>query len=564
MKTKLIFLITTFLSFFVCSCSQMPKEPANNQIWYQTTSGKPIEFAERTTIMNGITSNKHRGEWCIVEFDHPLTDVPFGLFEGCGYYSVDGTKNESALTRVWLPEGISYIKESAFFKCDRLEEVIMPDGVECILPGAFAGCSALDSIILPKHLVTLGEEVGGASVGVFEECRSLRYIEIPNTVRSLGSYTFKNCVSLESFNIPEHMWYGEGLFEGCRNLTEVKLPYDSVITDRMFYGCESLASIELPYTIKYICRDAFNSCKKLSSINITRQIKVIGPGAFDDTDLSLCAGETDQNILEGVFRYSMPGVGYRIGVYLMGYSLKDKKNFEEPKADEFVYDELLLLIPMNVGGQYLYTQGRAVVIKTFRDVNVDRFTEDAIRHIRKIYDYSITGTTLLLTQGLDVDAKFKKGEYRSVPWWFDDEEIDYRQDKRTIPVSCTMTIAKDGQFLVGVPGGLLSKVRLQIDSTFAKPDPQSKYILLSYFNPADRINAELCNNLSEKINRDPRKTARYLFNHYESPEDRYSRAIQHEIEHPSVATQIRFESQQRLMREGMAYDRWYDAVILNR
>ena len=564
MKVKSLVVFAILLSLVLYACSPTAIEPANNQIWYQTTSGKPVEFEERTLVMNDVISNKKCGDWCVVEFDRPVEAVPFAFFQGCGDKKRSDGKEVTAITNVWLPCDVKYINESAFSDCNRLKGVIMPDGLEYILPGAFAGCGALDSIVLPNHLMSLGEEAGGASVGVFEGCSNLRFVELPKSLHSLGSNTFRNCLSLKTFIIPEKVWYGEGLFEGCRNLVEVKLPYDSVITDRMFFGCESLSSIDLPYTIKYIGRDAFSGCKKLNALNITDQIQVIGPGAFDDTDLSFNSGKVDEGILDGVFRYSIPGVSYRIGVYLMGYSLKDNYTFEEPKEGEFVYDELLLLMPLNNRGQYVYSRGRAVVIRAFRDINVQRFTEDATWHTRKVFDYSVIGKTLLLTKGLDVDAKIKKGEYRSVPWWFDDEEIDYRHDKRTIPVSCTMTVAKNGQFLVGAPGGLLSKVRLQIDSTFAKPDPQGKYILLSYFNPADRIGAELCGRLSDIVNSDPNKSASYLFSNYESPEDRISRAIQHEIENPSMETQIRFEIQQKQMREGMAYDRWYDAVILRR
>ena len=81
----------------------------------------------------------------------------------------------------------------------------------------------------------------------------------------------------------------------------------------------------------------------------------------------------------------------------MGYSVK-KHQTSEPEESDFVYDELLILMPLNNNGKAVYSQGRAFVVSSFRDANVKRFTEEALIHVRKVYDYSIIGTTLFLTQ----------------------------------------------------------------------------------------------------------------------------------------------------------------------
>jgi len=235
--TYFVVLLCAFL-FMLCSCSPTANEPASNEIWYTTTNCKPVEFSEKTILLNGITSNKRCGKWCVVTFDHSLDDVPFALFKGQGGHAYLSSQNKVPdITKVWLPNSIRCIKEAAFADCSNLRQVIMPDSLDAILSGAFSGCDALDSVILPKYLTLLGEEVGLGGKGVFEGCTRLKYVDIPKNVTSLGSNTFKGCTSLTSFELKPNMWIGEGFFENCTSLTDVRLPDDSTIMDRMFYGC---------------------------------------------------------------------------------------------------------------------------------------------------------------------------------------------------------------------------------------------------------------------------------------------------------------------------------------
>lgn len=556
-KTQLIAAVAAFVSLIVCSCSQLPDEPADNQIWYQTTSGKPVELAERTIIMNGVASNERCGDWCVVEFDHTLSDVPFAFFQGC---SDKGRANKSevpAITKVWLPNGIKYINEAAFSDCNQLKEIIMPDNVECILPGAFAGCSSLDSISLPNHLISLGEEVGGASVGVFEGCSSLRYIEIPNTLQSLGSNTFKNCWSLTSFKLPEHVWYGDGFFEGCYNLKEVHLPNDSVITDRMFYGCTSLESIKLPSTIKYIGREAFCGCTKLEGLDLPSNVRFIGGGAFDDVKMPWIDGYASEELIRGLFRYHL-GKDFSVAVFLMGYSPEDTEG-ENTDVGDFKYDELLLLMPLYSNGHFIYTKGRAFVLQTTRAEKVWYFNPSARKDERKIYDYSIVGESLILTHGYNLRAKNIQGTNKAWDAEGIDEE-DRRRDKKTVPYSCTMYIANNGMYLYGVSGRFLSKVKMQTDGTKGQPDPTQRYILISHYDPLDRIDLDYCNMLINRANTDPSKSARRCYEEYEERSNAFARSLQEGLEHPSMASQIRFEIQQQQMREAIAYQQYYDAL----
>ena len=76
-----------------------------------------------------------------------------------------------SLTRIVVPEGVTYIDGDAFSGGDRLEEIVLPDSLEAIGNGAFEGCCSLKVLRIPAKCEFLGED---ALVG----CDSLEEIII--------------------------------------------------------------------------------------------------------------------------------------------------------------------------------------------------------------------------------------------------------------------------------------------------------------------------------------------------------------------------------------------------
>ena len=82
--------------------------------------------------------------------------------------------------------------------------------------------------------------------GIFLECYKLKTISFPNTLKSIGYYSFSKCNNLQNFTLPDGL---------------------EAIENYAFDGCTSLTSIKFPTTIMRINRHSFNKCENISSID---------------------------------------------------------------------------------------------------------------------------------------------------------------------------------------------------------------------------------------------------------------------------------------------------------
>ena len=79
----------------------------------------------------------------------------------------------------------------------------------------------------------------------FEECTSLKSIQLPDALDTIGYCAFQNCSSLEQITIPEKV---------------------TVLEQMIFAGCKNLKSISLPAGITEIKIHAFRDCSSLETI----------------------------------------------------------------------------------------------------------------------------------------------------------------------------------------------------------------------------------------------------------------------------------------------------------
>ena len=98
----------------------------------------------------------------------------------------------------------------------------------------------------------------------FNNCKLLKTVELPNTIREIGKRAFEDCVWLRHINFPYSLHKIESsAFIRCESLTSIKLPASlKIIEDNAFNGCSSLNSVSIPNSIEAIGSYAFaNNCK---------------------------------------------------------------------------------------------------------------------------------------------------------------------------------------------------------------------------------------------------------------------------------------------------------------
>ena len=190
-----------------------------------------------------------------------------------------------------IKKGVKIIANHAFSWCFySLKSINIPDSVTSIGDGAFSECHSLKSINIPDSVTSIGD-------WAFSNCFGLKSIYIPKSVISIGTGAFFRCWTLRNINIPNSITsIEEGAFSYCYSLTSINIP-DSVTTigDFAFSGCDSLTSINIPNGVTNIGHSTFSECKSLTNINIPDSVTSIGDFAF-----SGCVSLTSINIPNGV------------------------------------------------------------------------------------------------------------------------------------------------------------------------------------------------------------------------------------------------------------------------
>jgi hypothetical protein len=193
---------------------------------------------------------------------------------------------ESAIERVYIPEGITEIAHHAFADCEALQSVKLPDSVKTIGGNAFSGCksmvtlyignstekisdeafadcSKIEVVYLPESLTTLGS-------GVFSGCRALGKVQFfSKNLTEIPESTFEECITLQEIVFPEGLkTIGSDCFRGCRSIVEMDIP-DTVtkVDNRAFFRCTGLKKLVIPASMEEWGNFVTYFCKDLAEIN---------------------------------------------------------------------------------------------------------------------------------------------------------------------------------------------------------------------------------------------------------------------------------------------------------
>ena len=263
-------------------------------VWETSTMANYLEYEIYWTndriVITGC-DDTYEGELVIPDTidGYSVVRIEDASFEDCKY-----------ITKISIPDSVSYIGNYAFIGCTSLTSVNIPDTVTSIGDYAFSGCASLTSITIPNGVTSIGEYT-------FSDCTSLTSITIPDSVTTIGDFAFYSCTSLTSITIPdsvtsigEHTFsgcssltsvtvgngvtsIGYSAFSGCTNLTSVTIGNGvTSIGGWAFYKSRSLTSITIPNSVTSIGNCAFGECTSLTSVTIGNSVTSIGSSAFSN------------------------------------------------------------------------------------------------------------------------------------------------------------------------------------------------------------------------------------------------------------------------------------------
>ena len=119
---------------------------------------------------------------------------------------------------------MTFLGEDVFYDCKGLKSIAIPNSIKEIREGCFWGCSALESITIPDKIASIYYRT-------FYNCSALKNIIIPNSVKSIGKNAFEGCASLENIYISSSIEsIDEMAFAGCNNLLKIEIGSQKAIT----------------------------------------------------------------------------------------------------------------------------------------------------------------------------------------------------------------------------------------------------------------------------------------------------------------------------------------------
>ena len=130
---------------------------------------------------------------------------------------------------------------------------------------------------IPDTVTSIGDEA-------FKNNTSMVSVSIPDSVKSIGDSAFYGCTSLLGVVIPDSVEKtGRCAFQKCSKLASAYLPVNeklTVINTGTFYECMSLKEIIVPDNIVKIEFDAFYNCRNLKNIDLSKNLITVGYNVF--------------------------------------------------------------------------------------------------------------------------------------------------------------------------------------------------------------------------------------------------------------------------------------------
>ncbi len=290
-----------------------PANIPNNEIWYVMSDGTVYNVYQTTETYGhqpfdaNVVSNTYQNGYGIITFDAPVTrinDHTFGntwaanmtelYLPDCIEYLGTGAINDTGLSTLRIPKNLKQVDSyglnnqnmesfsgeqvSEDGKCviidgllcgfapKGIKEYTIPKGVKIIDVYAFSWCE-IENVHFPEGLECIGGDA-------FCECKQLKSITLPLSLKELSSYAFRGCTSIEGF-------YGNTKFHTKDNKCLISHSQGSISGPWICgFAGHGLSEYEIPEGIVGIENYAFESKKDLLRVTIPNSVVCVGESAF--------------------------------------------------------------------------------------------------------------------------------------------------------------------------------------------------------------------------------------------------------------------------------------------
>lgn len=166
--------------------------------------------------------------------------------------------------------------------------------------GVAYGTLVNGDLVLPAHPMDGDKEYNLTKIAEksFYNNEGLTSVSIPETVTSIGTAAFTNCIGLtkaefadmESLcsiefgnDVANPLYYAHNLYIAGELVTEPQIP-DGItnIKNYTFCGCRSITSVQIPGTVTSLGFGAFANCRSLISVILPPSVTALGNTAFQN------------------------------------------------------------------------------------------------------------------------------------------------------------------------------------------------------------------------------------------------------------------------------------------